>query len=76
MTPWILVALLAGFAIGWVGRSVRAAAREQTLRDDLDDTRVEAAAATFAWDQAVAANVQLLKESADQWDDARGKVDP
>jgi hypothetical protein len=51
MTPWVVVALLAGFALGWVGRSVRAAAREWTLRCELADAEVEAAAATFAWAQ-------------------------
>jgi hypothetical protein len=50
MIPWVVIALLAGaFALGWVGRSVRAAAREHELRCELADADVEAAAATFAW---------------------------
>lgn len=78
MTPLVVVALLAGgFVLGWVGRSVRAAGRENELRWQLADAEVEAAAATWAWAQAV-------KASADQWDDgylyaanidARGEVD-
>jgi hypothetical protein len=42
MTPWVLVALLAGFALGWVGRSVRAAGREWNLGWDLADAKAEA----------------------------------
>jgi hypothetical protein len=52
MTPWVVVALLGGLVLGWVGRSVRAAGREWTLRSLLADAEVQAAAATFAWKQA------------------------
>jgi hypothetical protein len=47
MTPWVMVALLAGLALGWVGRSVRAAGREWNLRSLLADAEVEAVTAIF-----------------------------
>jgi hypothetical protein len=62
VTPWVLVVLLAGLVLGWVGRSVRAAGREWNLRCELADAEVEAAAATFAW--------KLEKDRNDkEWDD-------
>jgi hypothetical protein len=84
VTPWIVVALLAGLVLGWVGRSVRAAGREWDLRCQLADAEAEAWKAWAYADIVEAENVKLLKQSADQWDDgwlyaakidARGEVD-
>jgi hypothetical protein len=65
MTPWILVALLGGLILGWVGRSVRAAGREWILRSLLADAEVQAAAATFALAQE---RDYADDDAADAWD--------
>jgi hypothetical protein len=65
MTPWVVVALLGGLVLGWVGRSVRAAGREWTLRCQLADAEVQAAAATFAWKLE---RDRADDDAADAWD--------
>jgi hypothetical protein len=82
MIPWVLVALLGGLILGWVGRSVRAAGREWYLRSLLADAEVEATGATFAWrlatrraDQLETERDQLqadLNEANELWDAAFG----